>query len=435
METAKPNLMTRLVSWMKTPGFQKYSKNAAWFVFGRGISLVVSFFVTVYVARYLGPTNYGTLSYAVGFIALFSFLANLGIDQIIYRELVKYPERESRLLGSALFIKLIAGLLTYAIVAVCTFSIDKDWFVSSLILIVGLSFFFQPFQIINFYFQSKVEARKITITQLWVMLILSGLKVLFVILHLGIYYFSAIFLLEAIFYAIFYILIYQKVSNIFKWKFDKETILVILGDSWPYMIATAFAVVYTRIDQIMIKHIIDTTSVGIYDAGVRIAEVWYFVPGAIITSLFPAIINSKIANDGSYEKRLLRFFAVILLISLLFALPIHFLSDKIISLLFGIKYLGAGGILSIYVWGGIGYSLSVALTQYLSAENHRTAIFISSFFGMIINVALNIVWIPQYGIYGAAWATLIAYSVMPFSLLISKPIRVHMKKILLSHWR
>lgn len=413
-------------------GFQRYLSNTSWLLFGRILTLVISFLVTIYVARYLGPTNYGTLSYAVGFIGFFSFLANLGIDQILYRELIKHPEKERELLGSSFFLKLAAGIITYAIAACATIILDRDVFISSLVLIIGLSFIFQPFQIINFYFQSRVEARKTIIAQISVIILLSLSKIAIIHFNLGIYYFSAIFVLESILYALFYVQAYQKTGAIFSWKPEKETTRMILKASWPYMLATAFTVVYTRMDQLMIKHLIDTTSVGIYDAAVRIAEVWYFIPGAVISSIFPAIVNARTLNNGSYERRLLHFFGGILGITVLITVPIFLFSDQIINLLYGSRYAGAEGVLRIYVLSGIAYSFSMAMTQYLSAEHHERAIFLSSLFGMVVNVGLNIFWIPAYGINGAAWATLIAYILVPLSVLVYKPIRMHFFKILKS---
>lgn len=416
--------------YITAEGFKKYAANASWLVVGRGITLIISFFVATYVARYLGPTNYGTLSYAIGFIGLFSFLANLGIDQVLYRDLIKYPEREKELLGSSLALKLVAGVVTYLLVTAATFVIGDSWFVSSLILIIGLSFFLQPFQIINFYFLAHVNSKKVTIVSIAVVIILSLLKLFLVMSGKGIYFFSAIFVIEQFLYAIFFVYLYRKSGSVFSWRYSAASAKLILKDSWPYMISTAFAVIYTRIDQVMIKHYIDVTSVGIYDAAVRVAEVWYFVPGAVISSVFPAIIKSRETTDGTYERRLLHFFLIIIILATCFALPIHFLSGTIMGLLFGSQYSGAEGILSIYVWGGIGYSLSIAITQYLSAENHRTAIFMSSFVGMIVNVILNMIWIPKFGIYGAAWATLVAYSIIPLSVLASTQIRRHMTKII-----
>jgi O-antigen/teichoic acid export membrane protein len=195
------------------------------------------------------------------------------------------------------------------------------------------------------------------------------------------------------------------------------------------MIAAAFSLIYTRIDQVIIKHMVDATAVGIYSVGENIAEIWYFVPGVIITSLFPAIVNARTVNNGSYERRLFYFFLVIIGVSLAFALPIHFLSGSIILVLYGSKYAGSAIILSVYVWAGIGYNLAVAATNYLSAENHRLAIFMSALVGAILNVILNFILIPRYGIMGSAIATLISYSLIPISMLFSRSIRKHAYQI------
>lgn len=416
-------------------GFKRYLSNTSWLLFGRIFTLIVSFIVTVYVVRYLGPTNYGTLSYAVGFVGLFSFLANLGIDQVLYRELVKTPEKADELLGSSLGLKLGAGLLTYFITCIITLIIGDGFFISSLIWIIGLSFLLQPFQIINFYFQSRVEARKTILTQTAVIVLLSIAKLLIIYFNFGIYYFSAIFVLESLLYALFYVHAYQKTRKILKWQFNSDIAKTILKASWPFMLATAFTVIYTRIDQFMIKHFIDTTSVGIYDAAVRIAEAWYFVPGAVVTSIFPAIINAKNLGIERYHKRLFHFFTVMFWITLAIALPIYFFSDQIIALLYGSKYAGSEAVLRIYVLSGISYSLTIALSQYLTAEHHEKAVFLSSLFGMIVNIALNLIWIPKYGISGAAYATLVAYTLVLFSVLVSRNIRTSIFKILTSPFK
>ena len=62
--------------WLHT-GFQRYFKNTLWTLTGRVFSLVVSFFTTVYVIRYLGPSNYGLLAFSVSFVGIFSFISGL----------------------------------------------------------------------------------------------------------------------------------------------------------------------------------------------------------------------------------------------------------------------------------------------------------------------------------------------------------------------
>jgi O-antigen/teichoic acid export membrane protein len=425
--------MEKLNAFVKSHGFKRYASNTSWLFLGRIFTLIIAFFVSTYVARYLGPTNYGTLAYAIGFVGLFSFIANLGIDQIIFRELIKFPEKKADLLGSAMTIKFFAGIVAYVLLAIFTLTLDHNWFISSLILIIGATYIFTPFQTINYYFQAKVLSKNTTIVQVVTVIILSIMKVAIVFFNKGIYYLAGVALVEPVIYMFFYIYAYKRAAGT-TWNFTytRSTAALILRDSWPFMIAVAFSLIYTRIDQIMIKHMIDVTAVGIYSVGENVAEIWYFVPGVIITSLFPAIVNARSMNNGSYERRLFYFFLLIAFIALLFALPIHFLSGFIISTLYGSKYAGSAIILSVYVWAGIGYSIGVAATNYLTAENHRLAIFMSALVGAVSNVILNLVFIPHYGIIGSAYATLISYSLIPISMLFSSSIRKHAYKIIRS---
>src|ERR1700679_3122452 len=147
------------VAFVQSHGFRKYASNTSWLFLGRVFTLVIAFFVSTYVARYLGPTNYGILSYAIGIVGLFSFIANLGIDQIIYRELIKYPEKEADLLGSAMTLKFFGGLVAYALLTITTLTLDHNWFISSMVLIIGATFIFTPLQTINYYFQAKVLSK------------------------------------------------------------------------------------------------------------------------------------------------------------------------------------------------------------------------------------------------------------------------------------
>ena len=121
-------------------GFKKYFHNTGWLFFGRIINLIISFFVVAYVARYLGPANYGLLMYSISFVGLFSFIANLGIDQVLYRDLIKYPEKENEYIGTAFFLKLIGGSLAFLSVLIFTFILNTDQVTN--ISDINYSFFF-----------------------------------------------------------------------------------------------------------------------------------------------------------------------------------------------------------------------------------------------------------------------------------------------------
>ncbi len=419
---------------LKHPGLLKYGNNASWLFWGRIFSLFISFFVSIYVARYLGPQNYGLLSFAISFVGLFSFITNLGVDQIFARDLLKYPEKEKELLGTTFLLKLAGGIVSFLLSLFFIIFLEKDFLTISIVAIIAVSSLFQPMQILIGYYQCKVASKYPAIITLTIVFLLSVLKLWIIFLNKGVYYFSFIFALESILYALFlgYIFV-KKEYPLTLWRFEKKLAVGLLQDSWPLMLTGAFALIYTRIDQIIIKQLMEQMSVGIYSAGVSIAEAWYFIPGIFTASFLPAIINAQKTNADSYKRRLLYLNSFLVGMSILIASIIFVFAGPIIHILYGEAYLNSVAVLKIYVWAGVAITLWGGLTQYLIAENEKFIVFFASLLGMVVNVILNFVLIPKYGINGAAFATLCSYFLLPFSVLFFKRTRDDILLILKSH--
>ena len=426
------DLRTSIARICTHQGFLKYSSNVNWLFFGRISTLAISFFVSIYVARYLGPSNYGLLSYVISFVGLFSFITNLGLDQILARDLVRYPEREKELLGTAFTLKCVGGLVAFLLVLMVAQHFNSnDMFTMSLIFVIGLSSLFQPMQIIIAYYLSKALSKYLVIVTLLVTVILLVFKLFVIWQNKGLYFFVFVFVLEPILYAIFFAWLFIKREySIFCWNFKLATARSLFKDSWPLILTAAFTLIYTRVDQIIIKHLIDQSAVGLYDAGVRLAEFWYFVPGVFVTALYPALINAKKTSLNSYRKRLGMLFIVLIVVSVMFAIPLSVFSQTIVLHLYGVAYAASGSILAIYVWAGVAVSLWTGVSQFLIVENDRYTIFIASFVSMTSNIALNFVLIPHFGIAGAAIATLCSYFLLPITALFFKKTRNDMMGIL-----
>jgi O-antigen/teichoic acid export membrane protein len=412
-------------------GFQKYFKSTGWMFISRILSMIISFIATIIIARKLGPENYGQLSYALSFVAIFSFIASLGIDSVLYRELVKYPEKRKEYLGSAFVMKLIAGVFTAAVIAMSAILFSQDDVSKVLIFILAATFLFYPPSIVNYEFQAKVKSKLPSIAALAITLILNILKILVIFSNKGVIYLALILLLEPILYAIFYLIAYKIEFNetIFSWKYNKEISIKILKDSWPMIIMGAFSIIYGRIDQVLIKNMIDSTSVGIYGSAVTIAEAWYFAHGIITTSLYPAVVNAKKTSEELYEKRLKKFIIALFGLSVGISIITMVFAPLIMSILYGAAFSGGIIVLQIYVWANVGVSLNSVIFNYLLTENYRKIILFISFIPMIINVILNLIWIPKYGIVGSAYATAISYVLGPLSIMLFKPTREKMIKI------
>lgn len=405
-------------------GFKRYLTNSGWHFIARVATLLVSFFTTIYVIRYLGPEHYGTLSYAVSFVSLFAFIASLGIDQIVFRDLVRTPEHEGVILGTSLVLKVIGGTVACLGAIGVSWLIDATYLERILICILAFTQFAGAGTLATYSFQAKVESKYPALISIASSFILACAKLLVIYFDKGIIYFSAILLLETILLTMFHFVVYQRRYHLLQnWRFDYTIARTLILSSLPLLLSTVSILIYSRIDQVMLRHFIDSTAVGLYDAAVRLSDVWYIIPNIILGALFPAIINAQKVSGRLFVTRLWWCAGLLTGLTLVVIAPTIFLAPFIITTLFGSAYTAAAPVLSIYIWSLLGFSLGQLMNTYLIAENQTHIYLFTSVITVIVNIAFNYVLIPPLGISGAALATLISYSLIPLIPFAFTPVR------------
>jgi O-antigen/teichoic acid export membrane protein len=414
-------------------GFQKYLQNTGWMFLGRFFTLGVSFFISIYIARYLGPANYGLLAYVTSFVGLFGFLASFGIDGIVSREIIKNHDKKDELIGTAFYLKIIGSLIAITTIAFVSLLITKDIFTMGLIWIFSLTFIPQAFNIIEIYFQSQVLSKKVVVAQIVSNIISTILKILVITLNKGIFWLTVIFIVETTIYALILLFLFQKFGNrIRNWKFDTAVAKKLLRDSWPLMLSLVAISIYMKIDQVMIKNMLGNERAGIYAVAAKLSEVWYFIPMLICTSLFPSVVKAININLDLFNDRIKKLYSLMFWLSFSIAFFTTIFSYLIIKILFGEAYVDANSTLQIYVWAGISVSLSLPINQYLLVNNLNKISFYNTLIGAIINIIINIILIPRMGINGAAIATLISYTIATLGIIFFKKSRGQVKLILKS---
>ncbi len=415
--------------------FKKYFANTSWMFGERIIRMLVGFFVSVYVVRYLGPDDFGLFSYALSFVGLFATLSTLGLDSIVVRELVKTPDRRDELLGSVFNLRIWGGVVSIILLAATIFLSGENSITTILILIISATNIFQCLNVVEYYFQAKVESKFNVYVQSVSMIIAAALKVILILTNSPLIYFAIVHASESLFLSVGYFLVYKKNNlRITQWYFRKDTAKILLKDAWPLILSGIVISVYARIDQVMIKNMLDTKEVGIYAAAVKLAEAWYFVPIILSSSLFPAILNAKQISEKLYMSRLQKLYDLLAYLAIGFSLFITFFAALIINILYGEKYSGSETVLTIYVWAGVSVALGIASSQFLVSENLTKISFYRTLAGMVLNIGINFYLIPKMGITGAAIATLVSYTIATFSIGMTKStfsqFRLMMKSIL-----
>jgi len=400
-------------------GFKKYLENTGWLFFESISRMVIALLVAVYVARYLGPSNYGLLSYATSFVVLFSALATLGLDNIVVRDLVGDEKKRDELLGTTFVLKIIGSILLLGILAVAVRLTTNDNFTNLLIFIIALATIFQSFNVIDFYFRSKVLSKYAVYAQTISGISSAIIKLLLIYFGMGLIYFAAVMVVESVILAIGLITTYTKQKlNIFNWRTKFDLAKRLLRDSWPLILSGVAISIYMRIDQIMIKEMLDTKAVGNYAVAVRLSEVWYFIPMAITSSVFPAIINARKISEKLYYGRLQKLYDLMTWLAIGIALATTFFANDIIRLLFGVQYQDAAGVLRIHIWAGVFVFLGVAVGKWFLNENLQFIAMICTIIGAVLNILLNFTLGRKYGIIGFAYATLISYFIVNYIVLL-----------------
>ncbi|MBE5317558.1 flippase [Pedobacter sp. MR2016-19] len=402
--------------------FNKYLKNTGWLMLARVGSLVIKILVGFAITNYLGKTQNGILNYPTAFTTFFVAAAALGLDGFTTRELLRTPENRDRLLGTAFWLKLAGGICIIPLIyfAYILWNTHKPIETPLIyIVIVGLTGITQAFYITDSYFQSKVQAKYVMRVQVFGNIISALIKLVFILLKLNVEWFVFALLLDTIILAIGYVYFYSiKVGSIFKWVFDSALAKYLVKHSWPLALSAVLVSIYMKIDQLMVENYLGTGALGIYSTVVALSESWYFIPVAIVTSVFPAIMNAKRDNPERYMKRLQNMYDIMVWISLSVALFMTFASPIIYHIVYTPEFWDGAHVLTVHVWAGIFVFLGSASGQYLIAEGYTKLSMLRTGMGAIVNIVLNVLWIPKYGIMGAALATLIAYFTATFFILL-----------------
>ena len=410
-------MITKFKSLLKHKGFIKYFKNTSWVLVEKIIRFTVGLFVGVWVARYLGPERFGLLSYAQSFVGLFTIIASLGLNGIVVRELVKNNNLNDEIIGTAFWLKLIAAFGVLLILAIAINFTSNDTYTNILIFIIASATIFQSFNVVDFYFQSKVMSKFVVYANIISLFLSSIVKITLILNQAPLVAFAWVILFDSFILACGFIYFYIKKNLRFKIKNLKlkiKTATSLLKDSWPLILSGIAISIYMKIDQVMIKEMMNAEAVGQYAAAVRLSEVWYFIPMVITASLFPAIINAKKKNENLYYLRLQRLYDFMAFMGIAIAVTMTFLSTWITELLYGAQYNQAGSVLVIHIWAGVFVFLGVASAKWFIIENLQMLTLQKTFYGMITNIILNFILIPKYGIQGAAFATLISQAISTY---------------------
>ena len=421
---SEPSEISQQPVWVRLlPGFvrarlagrsslQAILSNTGWLALDRVVRMGVGVIVTVLVARYLGPHNFGTLSFAQAFVALFGTVTGLGLDLILVREIVKDLSLAGVMLGTAVALRASASLLAMAAAIAIAYAMDPHDRISLIVVsILSLSLALQVLDTLDAFYQSQVQSKLTVWSKNTAFLVMAGWRLVLIHMKAQVWAFAAAQILELTLGAMGMVICYRWMyGGAHRWRFQKRLALDLLRQCWPVILSSMAVMVYMRIDMVMLKAMQGDTAVGLYNAATRISEVWYFIPMAMVSSASPAIIRTR-PNRDLYYRRLQQMFSFLTMFAVIVGSAMALSSHAIVRLLYSTAYQPAGAILAVHIWAGVFVFQGVAQSVWDYAEDMLKLSMYRTVTGAILNVGLNLILIPRLSGMGAAISTVIAYAV------------------------
>jgi len=390
---------------------KKFKINLSWLVFDKLFRASLNIFLSIILARNLGPEKFGILNYLLAFLFLFTSISSLGMNPVLTNMIIKKKNNNHNIfIINAYYFRFIFSLINYLIFVLLIYLINNDKIYFDYSLIIGIGIILKSCEVFFSYFEAKSLSKYIVISQL-IGLISSFIFILYIIINdLDFIYIYYALILDSLIVFILINILYFLKSNNFIVKINLINIKNIILKSFPILISAISIILYMRIDQIMINAILDEYNLGIYSVSVRYIEIFHFIPKIIIISLLPILLISK-----NYNLNLLKLNSIIFKLSLLIIVFVLISSDYLIPYIFGKLYIGSITSTKILSFSIIFVFYGVINEHWYVSKNLQKLYATNVFLGAIINIILNYFLINYFGIDGAAYSTLITYLLIIFA--------------------
>ncbi|MCE3202838.1 flippase [Paenibacillus sonchi] len=388
---------------------KKILGNSSWLISDKIFNMILGVFVTAVVARYFGPELYGEFNYALAIVSLFTVLSTLGLEILTVKSIVDKDHEEGTVLCTSFLLRVLGGIILTVVSCIVMWMLEpSDKYLQLIVLIMSSSMVIRSFEVIEYWIQAHQIAKISSLIRIIVSLVTAGLKLLLVYFRGDLILFSLIYTIDITIVSAALVIAYIKYrQEKSRWRFSISYAKEVLSQSWYLVLSGLMVSLYMRIDQVMLGTMMpNKDELGIFSAAVRIAEMWYFVPMAIIVSFRPVIMSKKKSNNDGYIRSIQLLYSIVAWMGIAFGVFILLFSRSIIGILYGPDYIESARILSVSIWAGTFAMLGSARGVWLVTEGLQRYSMAYIAAGCLINVTLNYLLIPSYGGYGAAIATL-----------------------------
>lgn len=386
--------------------------NLQWLFLDKLLRMAGGLIVGLWVARYLGPQQYGTLNFSMAFVAPFAAIAGLGLQSIVVRDVVSEPAAKWEILGTAAVLNFLGGVLSYILILISIFSLEIDSPVTKvLVSILGLTMLSKVADFVTYWFESQTLYKYVVWVQNGTFLLFATIKILLILNKSSLVMFAWIAVAELLVVAIMLFFIFELHGIRLRYlhvTFSRCKILLMSG--WPLMLSDLLVLANMNVDKIFMMKLHGAVETGIYSAASAIASIFFFLPMIIGATVAPWLTQLHKIKGDEYKNAVLKLNFLLISIMGLISLFVLFTSDTLVRVMYGQSYIAASDSLKIFVFSIIFISIVSIRGRILTIEGKEKHVAFMAFVGFVLNVVFLYFLVPQNGAVGAAIAFLLSWS-------------------------
>lgn len=370
----------------------------------------VNFFITNEVIKYLGFTNFGIFSYLVSVAAIVGSFGSLGYESIISR-IIKSFDGDNKsyisIVKNAFTSVFFVGIVISIFFSLVVFFFDREYI--NLAIVYSLSFPFASYNVFRYYFEFKLKIRLISWINNFVLVGSSIFKIIVIYFDLGLSSFILASLLEPLLLFLSYRFLIKRESSDFKllFEFDWSILKFLLKQSYPFLISSMLIIFYMKFDQVLLKHIMGSNELGIFSSTIRLVELFYFVP-VIFQTTYNGHFLQTLDDNRISQKKMFSITLIVFYISVLVFIFFLLFSSTVLRIIYGNMDTQNALLLNLYSICFIMVSMGTIRNIRINSIGASKFYMLITFFGVLLNVSSNLIFIPRYGIMGCAISTIIS---------------------------
>ncbi len=385
---------------------RKIFSNSFWMMFEKVISLFGLILVNAYVAKYLGPSDYGKIALVISIFTLAQTIIWFGNQEVLFKRVSQNQLSGLNYLFATQKIRKILCLLISFPILVWLY-IFSDFLTFCFGIAVAISTFFIIQDIFVVYNNAILKSQLNVYSNILMLLIVLIIRYLIVEKKLSPYFFCLPLALIGIIPFFLKKIWLNRKEKIVKNKLlnEKKYTNYYLRVGSVLVISSISVGLYTQINNLLLGKMISTYELGLYSVAVTLGVTWTFVNQSIITSYMTKIYKEN--NKNKIYKMMGYLNIFIVFISLFYFALIYFFGKNIINKLYGAEYLQSFDFILIIIFSSMLSSLGIIIARFMIKDGGYSFLSKKTVLVTFLSIPLSFSFIYYKGLIGAAWSMLV----------------------------